>query len=248
MIYTIGMFNRRGRKRDDSRLGAWDRNRASATAAAAAGAVNFMRRSSRAALLMAVAAMLLSACQSYRIEHHRRPAFYEKAALGELPDELVLEDGTIVKYSTRVTQRRLHAQSNESAGKPFQMREERDDGMVILSAYLPEHVIVNTLTCLRNEEYELLWDQLVAERTKQAAAEAGEGVEEFAAWMRKHRHDLVATLTRMAAGIHNEAISVTPMGDNLIRCRLRPQIAQPFKFKTIDMAREGFDLKLVGIR
>ena len=193
-----------------------------------------------------VMALTGASCREQRTEYHKRPAFYEKASMQKLENEVVLEDGTIIKYNA--DRGGTDDRPGDPQGKQFQIRQEHEDGTVTLSAMLPEHVLANTLTCVRNEEYQLLYEQLLAERTKLADEEAGQGAEEFISFFRKNRHELTATLTRMVAGIPAQEVKFGEMGDGVTRCRLRPQIAEPFKFKTVDVVNEGGRLKLLMIR
>ena len=194
-----------------------------------------------------VAASVIAGCKPYRVVYQERPAFYEKASASPLPDEVTLEDGTVVKYRP--------TNSNSSLGRmgpdrlePFEIREEHEDGSVTLRAAVPEHVIVNTLACLRDEEYELLYNQMLAAKTRQAYDDDGGGLAGFTEFFRKHRHELVATLSRMMAGMPRQDVNIRPLGDGVTRCNLRPQIAEPFKFKELDIVKEGQELKLLMIR
>lgn len=196
------------------------------------------------------AALAMSACRADRVEYHKRPAFYQRASATPLPDEIVLDDGTIIKY--RSTQAPGIAGLNPGA-KTFQIREEHDDGKITLRALLPEHVIANALTCLRNEEYQLMYEQMLAAPTRQAYDDQGADVEggglaAFTGYMRQHRHDLANTLARMTTGFTSQEVKLTNLGDGVTRCSLRPQIAGPFRFKVIDVVKEGGNLKLLMVR
>jgi hypothetical protein len=200
--------------------------------------------------VISVVVALGPGCREYRVEYHQRPAFYEKAA-SDLPAEITLEDGTIVKYNSNVAQSTL-GRSGDNKHAPFEIRQETQapDGktVVTLRALLPEHVLANTLTCVQKEEYQLLFEQMLAERTKTAYAEQEQGLEEFETFFRTHRHDLAATLTRMVAGLPTQEVSIMPLGDGVTRCKLRPQIADPFKFKIVDVVKEGQQFRLLMIR
>jgi hypothetical protein len=189
------------------------------------------------------------ACQEQRTEYHKRPAFYKRAATGALPDEVVLEDGTIIRYRTTQAQSSL-GRSAADARAPFQMRQESPEGKVILRALLPEHVVLNTLQCVREEEYQLLYEQLLSERTKQAYEDAGKTPADCMSFFRRNRHDLAAALTRIAAGLSTEAVKISNVGDGVTRCELRPQIADPLelKFTCVDVVKEGPGLKLLMVR
>jgi hypothetical protein len=193
-----------------------------------------------------VSLLMLVACQTQRVEYHRRPAFYERASNQRFDQDVVTEDGTIIRYRS-AHRGGILGHGSEQQGKMFQMREEHEDGSVTLNALLPEHVLVNFLTCLRNEEYALFYEQMLATHTKREFERSENGVHGFTAYLQRHRHDLAGTLTRMVAGIPSQETSFTSMPDGVIRCRLRPQIAEPFKFKGVDVVKEGPGLKLLMI-
>jgi hypothetical protein len=199
-----------------------------------------------AAAVIAGGAMM-SSCTPYRIEYHKRPAYYKRAVKGDLPDRVVLDDGTIIIYEEIGSKGGPAVRGSGDAEDAFKVREELEDGSVVLRALLPEHVIGNALLCLKNQEYELLWDQMIAERTKLAYKAEGQGVEEFAAFFRTHRTELGKTLNRMLMGLATGETVVEPLGDGMIRCRFWPQVAQQFKFKYVTLAREDFGLRLVLI-
>jgi len=188
----------------------------------------------------------LFACQTTRVEHHRRPAFFEKASTQKLENEVVLDDGTVLKFHSSHKQGVVGLQGNDGS-KPFQIREEDEEGNITLRAVLPEHVLINALACIRNQEYQLMWEQLLADRTRLDYEDNG-GFEAFASYLSKNRHDLVATLTRMVAGIPSQEVSFTRLDDVVTRCRLRPQIAEGFRFKIVDVAKEMGELKLATIQ
>jgi hypothetical protein len=198
-------------------------------------------------LTLAVAcACTVSGCKPYRIEYHKRQAFYEKAVEGELPDEVTLDDGTVVRYSTYGEQSTM-GRSGDDKHKPFLIREEMEDGSIVLRALLPEHVLLNTLECLRQEEYDLLWEQMMSDRVKEQWEESGKGKDGCDAYFRKNRHELVASMTRMAAGLPGQEVRFDPLGNGVTRCRLRPQHVGKLKFTYIDVVKEGPGLKLLMI-
>ena len=64
---------------------------------------------------------LLAGCTEYRIEYHRRPAYYEQASEEELPDRIVMPDGTVIVYVDDFTESSL-AKASKTAGD-----DEEDD-------------------------------------------------------------------------------------------------------------------------
>ena len=189
--------------------------------------------------------MMAAGCKPYRVEYHRRPSFYQQMNEEPLPDRVVLDDGTIILYNAR--EPASATLDPLGAIKHFKIREDREDGSTVLRALLPEHVIANMLHGLRYEEYALLWDQLVAEETKRAYAAEGKGVEDFSAFLRKHRLELAKMLNRMRIGLATHQTVVDNQGDGVLECRFWPQTAMLFRFKKVVLVREDYGLKLLAI-
>jgi hypothetical protein len=187
-----------------------------------------------------------TACEPYRVEYRRRPAYYAKLTEEPLPDRVELEDGTVIVYQTGAPPATGALSGGEEA-KVFKIREETEDGEVTLRALLPEHVLANFLHCLRYEEYELIWDQILAERAKREYELEGRGFADFIVYCRKHRVDLARTANRMRLGLVSNETVVESAGDGVIICRFWPQVAQMFKFRRVAMVREGFGLKLLSV-
>ncbi len=183
-------------------------------------------------------------CETYRVEYHRRPAFYKSAAVGKLEDRVTLEDGTVLVYTTRGDEQPT---GDGVSGKRFQVREELDDGTIILRAMLPQHVLANTMTCLRNQEYELIWDQLLSKQTKHSYELQDQGYDQFAAFFEANRLELGATLTRMMLGLSRGESYMENLGGGVILYRFHPRIASQFQFKTAKVVAEGGGLKLLII-
>jgi hypothetical protein len=183
-------------------------------------------------------------CETYRVEYHRRPAFYKSAAVGQLEDRVTLEDGTVLVYSTRGES---GTTGDRASGERFQIREELDDGVVILRAMLPQHVLANTMTCLRNQEYQLIWDQLLSKQTKHSYELHDQGYDQFAAFFAANRLELGATLTRMMLGLSRGESFMETLGGGVILFRFHSRIAVDFEFKTVKVIAEDGGLKLLII-
>lgn len=195
---------------------------------------------------MLVLAVLSAGCQPYTTVYHTRPGYYKLASEDPLPDEFVDDDGVRHVYIERGTTPDGRSSTQRNA-ESFKIRQEDDDGHVTLRAVLPAHVVMNTLTCFRNEEYEVLWDQLVSTQTKLAWSERGGHEADFVAWCRQYRLDVARMLTRMSLGLSSGETVVEPR-DGFVVCRFWPHVAQEFRFKEVWMTREGFGLMLVAIR
>jgi hypothetical protein len=131
----------------------------------------------------------------------------------------------------------------------FQAREVGDDGAVTYRAILPEHVIGNVMTCLRNQEYEALWSQVVCETTRRQWESGGRSYEDFVAWCVKNRSELMMTLNRMSFGYYGGSdVVVDRMHDASVRVRFSPQLATQFKFREVHVAMNRLGMGLAGIR
>lgn len=189
-------------------------------------------------------------CETYRIERHKRsPIFFnDEYVEGGAVRQVELDDGTVVMFDPIETQS-SYGRGDKAKSEPFKIREETEDGEIVLRALMPEHVLLNLLGCLRNAEYELIYDQLLCENTRQAY-ESGEGYDAFVTYMRRYRQDIASLLTRMISGFAHQQVLVTEIGDGVTRCRLRPRLAEQFKFKHVDVVREWpsgqYKLLMVG--
>ena len=133
--------------------------------------------------------------------------------------------------------------------KAFKGREEFDDGTIILRAILPEHVLGHTMTCLRNAEYQLLWDQMVSQETRMAYAERDMGVAEFAEFCRKNRPELMKTLNRMIFSYYSGSdVVLDRMANRSVRVRFSALLATQFTFKEVVVVQELDGMKLGMIR
>lgn len=203
-------------------------------------------------LVLIVFACSLLACTTQRIEYRDRPKFYDQAAAREgrtLPDRVLLPDGTLVIYRDP-NEDKVIAESEDPnvIQEKFQPRVEDEEGNVTLRAMLPEHVIGNVLACLQDEEYELLWDQMIAQHMKDEFAADSRSAEDFADVCQRNRADMMQTLTRMLHGWMREDVRVRNVGGGVIRCELRPAIATEYKYRRVYVVGEGWGLKLLSIQ
>ena len=97
-----------------------------------------MVKRGRRMLVVAMSVCALHACKEYRVEYHKRPSFYEKATTQKLADEITMPDGTVIKYDSRI-QPSSYGRTGDEKRKPFEIRQEKEDGSVVLRARVPEH-------------------------------------------------------------------------------------------------------------
>lgn len=211
--------------------------------------------------LAALAFGAIAACGP-RIEYRARPGF---ATAAELPDEVVLDDGTIVRYlpvneflaMKRARERgedwepgrsraeRAEAEAAEAAdgdsGPSFTPWEEDAEGRVRMQAVMPEQVVSNTMRAFREERYAELWDQLVSRGFRERAARESDPDEaraRFAQWCGRGREDVMKLLNRMSFGFSTNAVIMRRVGPNVMRLELTPQIAGDFRYRIVEIEYE----------
>lgn len=207
------------------------------------------RRRGDAALCVVAAftSLCIIACEPYRIEYVKHPEFHRSATRGATPQREVLPDGTVIVHVYGDEDESDLQRKANSKSEPFKIREEKENGEIILRAILPEHVLANTMTCLRNEEYEMLWEQMLSERTKLAYSQEGLDKDDFAQFFSENRQELARTLNRMILGLPRQEVVTDNLGNGVLQYRLVPQVAAQFKFRKVQIVGEGYGLKLLLI-
>ncbi|MDG2031887.1 MAG: hypothetical protein P8J45_12855 [Phycisphaerales bacterium] len=191
------------------------------------------------------------ACTPYRIEYHKRPAFYKEASEKELLDEVVLDDGTVVRFVESDVNNTLPTGSDDAGAtriNDMETRSRANDGTITLRAFSPEHVLGHAKRGIREREYRVLWDQLLAERTKAAYLENGGGFEAFAEFCEENRPAMMETFNRMGFGLFSPDVVQDALGADGIRYRLHPRLAEQFVFTEFDVIREESGMKWAMIR
>ncbi|MDG2200699.1 MAG: hypothetical protein P8K80_05915 [Phycisphaerales bacterium] len=190
--------------------------------------------------------LVVAGCGETRTQYRKMPAFYQQMAGVDGGVDGRTRDGMDVRWV-------MEAEGslegfNDHTGKPFLMREEREDGTISLNALIPEHVLLSTLDCVRNQEYQLLWDELVAEETRTWYEEEGGGFEACDAFFRVNRRDIVATLARMQAGMASQEMRRIQISEGRWRLQLIEQLHPRFRYTSLETAWDGKKYRLVTIQ
>ena len=193
----------------------------------------------------------LISCTPYRIEYHPRPAFYKEASEQELLDQVRLEDGTLIRFREQDPfgdgpQVGNEGESGSSA--TTDIRLESSDGSVVLRAAAPEHVLAHAKRCIRQREYRLLWDQLLADRTRGAYQREGKDFEDFAKFCEDNRPAMMETFNRMGFALYSTDVVQEAIQPNGVRYRMHPRLGDQFVFTEFDVVRETSGFKWLMIR
>lgn len=190
--------------------------------------------------------LLLAGCTETRTQYRTMPAFYQRMAGIEGAVNGRTRDGTDVRWQQ--AEEASLGEFTDHTGELFLMREERDDGTIALNALIPEHVMLHTLECVRDQEYRLLWDELVADGTRRWYEEEGGGYDAYEQFFRTNRRDIVTTLARMQAGMGSQEMRRIRLGDGLMRLELIEQLHPRFKYTLLDAVWDGERYRLLTIR
>ena len=194
-------------------------------------------------LLIIVGLFTCGGCETKRVEYHTRPAWHYSMTK-TMASEVVRNDGTVVKYvpiggSTSVAvQKYLDTIALQET--------DETTGDTTLRAVLPVHVLTQTLVCLRDRDWDLLYDQILSGAARDYFDSREAGKAEFIAFFETHRNDLAKSIQKMIQG--------KPFGDVMmkeegrtIRMSFSPRMVGNFKFRNITFYREGEYLKLHSI-
>ena len=124
------------------------------------------------------------------------------------------------------------------------IRERDDSGRITLRAAMPEHVLENFSECIREREYEAIWEQLTSRSSRSAM-----GRDEFVAWCEANRTELLAFLNRMAAGWHSTDVLADNIGGpQHQRYRLHPRLRKQFSFMRMEVVYEDGGCRLHSVK
>jgi hypothetical protein len=211
--------------------------------------------SARAFRAATVAGMLaLASCAEERVEYRYRPSFMTDP---NAPKEVTLADGTrVVFVDEPLGQQKPPAEAEAPVlgpdGKPvprkvFQPREELDDGTVILRNLMPADVVANAMACFRNEEYRLMWDQLLAPESRDAYERTG-GFQAFEQWCRTNRKPTMELLNRMRFNAVGSDVAMKQVRPGVMRATLAPHLWEQFNLRVVEFEQTKDGMKLLSIR
>ena len=196
--------------------------------------------------LLLVSFLFTLGCEPTVVQYRKKPAYYQQMAGASFRNG-VTDEGVEIRWQ-EPTKAAANPYEQVIGKEVFRIREEQPDGTVIIQAKLPQHVLINTLTCLRNNEYQLLWDQMLARSTRNFYERQEDGYIKYESHLRKHRKDMAAMINRMIVGKTFGEMETQHADDGTIRCRLRKKLRREFDFKEVLIVSEDYKLKLLTIR
>jgi len=191
-----------------------------------------------------IALVGIGGCKTQTTEYRSQPG-WQTALSGGNTSGHTRNDGTIVKYSST-----NDASSNAIKDylKTIELQEKDEvTGEVTVRSILPEHVLTHTLTCLRDRNWDLLYEQIISEKSRHYYSQLEDGREKFELFFNTNRRELAKTLQRIHGGKGFGDVNTQGNRDVIIY-ELSPKVARDYKYKSVTFVREGQLLKLDLIR
>ncbi|MBC8309575.1 MAG: hypothetical protein ISR75_00625 [Phycisphaerales bacterium] len=191
-----------------------------------------------------ITTFLLTGCGTQTTEYRTSPSWQTALSGGNSVDH-VRDDGTVVKFNS----------SNESSSHTIKEYlntielQEKDEitGELTVRSILPEHVLNHTLTCLRDRNWDVLYEQIISAKSRQYYSQLENGREEFDMFFITNRRELARTLQRIHGGKGFGDMVASENGNTIIY-ELSARVASGYKFKAVTFVREDQFLKLDSIR
>ena len=131
--------------------------------------------------------------------------------------------------------------SQLSVGEPIEGRPNRrllEDGSVFLVSRSPGDLIRHLFDTVVDSEWELLYDQLISEETKDNYRQADRDPIDAARFIREHRADFVALLRVLGTGQNSPGVEFRSLGGNVFRMRVLDARDFGQKFERMDVKIE----------
>lgn len=186
---------------------------------------------------------IAAGCAAQKTEYRTSPSWHS-AMGGSLPAESVRADGTIVKYSnTKKPASSAMAQYINS----IQLVEKNDvTGETTLRAVLPTHIFTQALTCLRDKDWDLLFNHVISKKTQSYYKSLDDELETFKLFFLTNRKDIAKTLQRMMSGSRSGDTYISTYENKTVYAFTK-NIRGSYIFTKVTLVQEGPLLKLHSI-
>lgn len=131
---------------------------------------------------------------------------------------------------------------------PEELVVRQPDGRVRLVSTQIRHVMVHTFTCLRDNQWDLLYDQVVSQRTKEHFAQEHEDPRRhILTFLKEHEDDISTLFARMPNAEKSPAVRLTRVERNMFKLALDNASTRGLRFTTLWISMERGQWKLVWV-
>lgn len=137
--------------------------------------------------------------------------------------------------------------SGQDRDSPGYLRTEDEDGEVVLISRSPQHLFYHLNNTLMSDEYELLYEQLISDKTKEAYRARGRDPREALEWLKRNEKPVRELLAAMPMGQATPGVLQETIGRNQFRFRSKDAFITGLPYDTIDVIIEDRSFKLLLI-
>ncbi len=186
---------------------------------------------------------IINGCKTQTVEYRQRPSWHA-ALSSSTPTDYIKEDGTMVTFV--IDDKKMTKGVKDYLDTLVLEERNKLTGELTLRAVFPDHMIVHTLRCLRDKNWDLLYKQLISMPTQHYYESTKNGKQEFESFFNENRREIARTFQRMNGGGSSGDIVITEQGNETVYT-LSGRIASDYKFRMVSFLREGEYLKLHSI-
>lgn len=128
------------------------------------------------------------------------------------------------------------------------LREVSPQGDIRLISKSPSHVMFHLTQTLRNEEYVLLLEQVLSERTRQLYESEGRDPREAVGFLKSHEQDIADLFGSLPLGEQTPGVLMEDLGRNVFRLRAPSALVGGMRFDRFDVVIENGSFRLLMIR
>ena len=128
------------------------------------------------------------------------------------------------------------------------LRRTDEDGVVTLMARSPAHVMFHLSQTLRNQEYDLLLDQVLSDATKIEYRKRGMDPMEAVKYLASRQDDIMALFAAMPLGDQTPGVNFETIGPNRFRLSPPAAITHDLRFTHFEVIIERREFRLLMIR
>lgn len=165
---------------------------------------------------------------------------------GLKPESQVSDQEQMDRWTKLLAKNPKNVEGEAVEGRP--LRRKMQDGKYILISRAPHELMQHLFETLRDQEYDLLEQEVLSQRTRSEYLARGKKPREAVEWLVRNQSDVEALLVSMPAGEQTPGVLMTPIGNNAFA--LSPSGAEvlDLKYKTLDVVIERGQFKLLMIR
>ncbi|MDX2114547.1 MAG: hypothetical protein SFZ24_02850 [Planctomycetota bacterium] len=128
------------------------------------------------------------------------------------------------------------------------LRTEDERGVVTLRLRSPSDVMYHLMTTLDRGEDDLLFEQVLAERTKQEYRKLARDPREAVDWLKRNRNDIARLMAALPLGEQTPGVWMRPAGPGGFALKAPPEYREGLRFTTLEVCVENGAFRLQMIR